>query len=459
MCGKGKSFGIGFIFLKPKNIHSTWAIRRFTLPLAFVAACAVGKFTKQKISFATKDIRQEGYIFVWLSYEDDSDNWVYFDDFKVTHTKSNIIQYNEYYPFGLQTSNSWTRDNNKNQYLYNGANELNSTTGWYEMFYRGYDPTTGRMLQIDPYAHLYAGYTPYNYAGNNPVGINDPSGGLLMVTASGQMLGNYDYSMSYSQWEASVGGGGGGGGGYGGRHGGTRSNNGPSLQQWADALVAAAPDGRTEMSAEAAASVLYSRAFLVETELGNFITTDRSFRKSDRWYRATSFNLFALTAESLAENGIAQQGDPADDFWFIRKESDAYKFMLAIQNLPNGSGKEVVGVLSVNQTTGDKGVLILPWSGNDYNLSNAGKGFNGTFYEDNNGTRYTPLAFVHTHAENDIGPLTWPGDLRIARDHQIKIPMYILGDLNYVQYWPSSSPTGSTYDLIRDKNPVSLFPK
>ncbi len=43
------------------------------------------------------------------------------DDITMTHTKSNDIQYNvyppkrqrrgEYYPFGMQTANSWTREN------------------------------------------------------------------------------------------------------------------------------------------------------------------------------------------------------------------------------------------------------------------------------------------------------------------------------------------------------------
>ena len=50
-------------------------------------------------------------MFVYLSYENQSNNWVYFDDFKVTHTKSNVIQYNEYYPFDMNTANSWTREN------------------------------------------------------------------------------------------------------------------------------------------------------------------------------------------------------------------------------------------------------------------------------------------------------------------------------------------------------------
>jgi uncharacterized protein RhaS with RHS repeats len=45
------------------------------------------------------------------------------------------------------------------------------------MFYRGYDPAIGRMLQVDPYATMYASVTTYNYALNNPAFFNDPYGG------------------------------------------------------------------------------------------------------------------------------------------------------------------------------------------------------------------------------------------------------------------------------------------
>lgn len=131
-------------------------------------------FTKQKLSFATKTINEPGYIFVWLSYEGLSNNYVYFDDFKITHTKTNVVQYNEYYPYGLQTSNSWTRTGTTNRYLYNSGSELNATTGIYETQYRGYDPALGRFMQIDPLAAQEEQL--YQYAGNNPVMFNDPTG-------------------------------------------------------------------------------------------------------------------------------------------------------------------------------------------------------------------------------------------------------------------------------------------
>jgi RHS repeat-associated protein len=163
-------------------------------------------FTKQKLSFPTKTIKDAGYIYVWLSYEDESTNWVYFDDLKVTHTKTNVVQYNEYYPFGLQTENSWTRNGNKNDYLYNEGSQLNPINGWYETAFRGYDPALGRFLQIDPLATLDASVTPFAYGGNNPAYFNDPLG--LMISASGytegQMRAMYraqrDNYSSYEAW-------------------------------------------------------------------------------------------------------------------------------------------------------------------------------------------------------------------------------------------------------------------
>jgi RHS repeat-associated protein len=132
---------------------------------------------KQKLSFLPRNIKEPGFMYVYLSYEGQGTNWVYFDDLKITHTKTNVIQYNEYYPFGLQTNASWTRDGaTGNNYLYNESSELNTTTGWYEMMFRNYDPAIGRMNGIDPMAVKYSTFSLYNYAFNNPVTFSDPSG-------------------------------------------------------------------------------------------------------------------------------------------------------------------------------------------------------------------------------------------------------------------------------------------
>src|SRR5437879_4626076 len=71
-------------------------------------------------------------------------------------------------PFGLQTANSWTRDNTSNSFLANGGTELNTTSQLYDLPYRNYDATLGRFHQIDPLASSFSSHTPYNYAFNNP---------------------------------------------------------------------------------------------------------------------------------------------------------------------------------------------------------------------------------------------------------------------------------------------------
>ncbi|MBS1490878.1 MAG: hypothetical protein JSS93_10150, partial [Bacteroidetes bacterium] len=37
------------------------------------------------------------------------------------------------------TQNSWTRDNTRNNFLYNEGSELNTTTGLYDLPFRNYD--------------------------------------------------------------------------------------------------------------------------------------------------------------------------------------------------------------------------------------------------------------------------------------------------------------------------------
>lgn len=121
--------------------------------------------------------KEEGYVFMYVSNESATLVDVYFDDVVMTHTKGNVVQYNEYYPFGLQTGNSWTRENTTgNNFLGNGGTELNATSNLYDLHYRNYDPTLGRMNQVDPMATKYASLTPYNFAFNDPVYYNDVSG-------------------------------------------------------------------------------------------------------------------------------------------------------------------------------------------------------------------------------------------------------------------------------------------
>ncbi|MBS1681683.1 MAG: RHS repeat-associated core domain-containing protein [Bacteroidetes bacterium] len=127
--------------------------------------------------FAQVVTRQAGYIYIWLSNESPTPVEVYFDDFTVTHTKSPVVQTDDYYPFGLKF-NSYSRENIVPQnYLYNGK-ELQSdlSLNWLDYGARMYDASIGRWSVIDPLADKMRRHSPYNYAFDNPLRYNDPDG-------------------------------------------------------------------------------------------------------------------------------------------------------------------------------------------------------------------------------------------------------------------------------------------
>jgi hypothetical protein len=69
-------------------------------------------------------IKKPGYVYIYLSNDNaalgGSPVEVYFDDFNVEHTKSPVVQADEYYPFGY-TFSSYRRENSLlNRYQYNG---------------------------------------------------------------------------------------------------------------------------------------------------------------------------------------------------------------------------------------------------------------------------------------------------------------------------------------------------
>jgi RHS repeat-associated protein len=132
-------------------------------------------------------INQPGYVYIYLSNENETSVEVFFDDFKVEHKKSPVVQMDDYYPFGL-TFNSYSRENStENRYLYNqGTGDKKFNTERVTDLglnidltkYRAYDPAIGRWWQVDPKTDELYGWTPYNYAFNNPILYNDPEGDI-----------------------------------------------------------------------------------------------------------------------------------------------------------------------------------------------------------------------------------------------------------------------------------------
>ena len=89
-----------------------------------------------------------------------------------------VIQQNEYYPFGAKMTKSGTSESEEdNQYQYNGKEmhrELD--LNMYAYGARFYDPNIARFTGVDPIADQFAFVSVFNYAENNPIGFIDLHG-------------------------------------------------------------------------------------------------------------------------------------------------------------------------------------------------------------------------------------------------------------------------------------------
>ncbi len=122
-------------------------------------------------------IPEDGFIYIFVQNESPLD--VYFDNLHITHKKSNVLEINEYYPYGLknlsmsQASLSFDPVNSlsyqsKEQQDFLGLNTL-------DFGLRQYDATIGRWNVQDPYMQFFNAYIGM---GNNPVSQIDPDGGI-----------------------------------------------------------------------------------------------------------------------------------------------------------------------------------------------------------------------------------------------------------------------------------------
>lgn len=127
------------------------------------------------ISINPVTITEPGYVYIYLSNENVTPVEVFFDDFEVTHTPTDIVQKDDYYPFG-GTFNSYT-SGTENLYKYNGKEEQKELET-YDYGWRQYDPWLGRFLSVDPLADhpRQIGMSPYSAFWNNSIRWNDPDG-------------------------------------------------------------------------------------------------------------------------------------------------------------------------------------------------------------------------------------------------------------------------------------------
>ncbi|WP_089756440.1 DUF6443 domain-containing protein [Chryseobacterium soldanellicola] len=116
------------------------------------------------------DFQQNKYIYNYVDH---------LGNVRLSYTKSGsgteIIEENNYYPFGLKHEGYNTLSgNSKYNYKYNGK-ELQET-GMYDYGARFYMPDLGRWGVVDPMAEKSRRWSPYNYVFNNPLRFIDPDG-------------------------------------------------------------------------------------------------------------------------------------------------------------------------------------------------------------------------------------------------------------------------------------------
>ncbi len=87
-----------------------------------------------------------------------------------------VRQEQHYYPFGMSMEGmDWLQPTApQNRFRY--TRQEQADFGWYDYKARWYDPSIGRMMQVDPAATAYGSWSPYNYVLGNPLKYVDPTG-------------------------------------------------------------------------------------------------------------------------------------------------------------------------------------------------------------------------------------------------------------------------------------------
>ncbi len=101
------------------------------------------------------------------------------NQYYVDYYTVDVITATDYAPFGMQLfGREFSIANSEYRYGFNGVEKDYdiSSLSVYDYGFRIYNPIIGRFLSVDPLTRAYPWYTPYQFAGNNPIWAIDLDG-------------------------------------------------------------------------------------------------------------------------------------------------------------------------------------------------------------------------------------------------------------------------------------------
>ncbi len=122
-------------------------------------------------------IPQNGKIKVFLVNETEQE--AFFDELEIVISNkptAKIVQENNYYPFGLNMRGLEKVGSPDDKFQYNAQTEKDEDIEMYETPFRGYQADICVFRQVDLLASEFPSITPYQFAFNNPIIFNDPTG-------------------------------------------------------------------------------------------------------------------------------------------------------------------------------------------------------------------------------------------------------------------------------------------
>ena len=164
---------------------------------SFVQQVSYSPNTAGTITKALLNVVKSGYAYIYFSNE--SNEMVYFDNFKLSQVRGPLLEETHYYPFGLTMAGISSKSAGKleNRIKYNGkelqSKEFSDGSGLEEYDYgaRMQDPQIGRWHNIDLLSDLSRRWSPYTYCYNNPIRVIDPDGMFAdFINEDGKKIGS-----------------------------------------------------------------------------------------------------------------------------------------------------------------------------------------------------------------------------------------------------------------------------